>query len=207
MTSDDQPANVRTGPAFSYDVSGVLAPRTAIEGVGSHGSRWVRTTGGFVHRATLTMAPVNPAEVNGRIGAQLLGVIPLAWNSANSFEPGYSPETPRLLHGDAIPELATLQTAFTDVFGHPAVIDLAYRDLTEQHYWFDRFGAPRAAVPGTSNHGFGLAIDFEEVDEPGYYSWGSPANDWLLAHAPRFGFVNPFPVGTWGEDYHFNFVG
>lgn len=82
------------------------------------------------------------------------------------------PETPRLLHGDAIPELATLQTAFTDVFGHPAVIDLAYRDLTEQHYWFDRFGAPRAAVPGTSNHGFGLAIDFEEVDEPGYYSWG-----------------------------------
>jgi LAS superfamily LD-carboxypeptidase LdcB len=50
------------------------------------------------------------------------------------------------------------------------------------------FGAlALAAVPGTSNHGWGLALDLCG----GAQSFGSAQYAWLAAIAPAFGWVNP----------------
>lgn len=56
--------------------------------------------------------------------------------------------------------------------------------------WYQKPGTATAAVPGTSNHGWGGAVDTgQELDgDPGAESIGGPAFFWLLANADRFGF-------------------
>ncbi len=63
-----------------------------------------------------------------------------------------------------------------------------------------------AAVPGTSNHGWGIAVDFCG----GVQSFGTPAYQWMKANAPRFGWVHPSwaePGGSKPEPWHWEFVG
>ncbi|MCS5732333.1 M15 family metallopeptidase [Herbiconiux daphne] len=40
--------------------------------------------------------------------------------------------------------------------------DLAAGTVNTQWYWFEMYGSPRAAVPGTSNHGRALAVDIND---------------------------------------------
>lgn len=208
VTSDDQFANIRTGPGFSHPVAGRYLPHEPVIGSLVDDGPWIRTERGFVNSGTLVVHVSDPATLNGRIPLHLLAPIPLCYNADNHFEPGYTPDTPRYLNGAALAALHRLQRAFRRHFGHFATIDLSYRTYDEQHYWFDKFGSPRAAHPGTSNHGYGLALDFEERDRPGLYSWGAPANRWLLDHQTGYGFDNPYAATLQeGEDYHFNFVG
>jgi LAS superfamily LD-carboxypeptidase LdcB len=61
-----------------------------------------------------------------------------------------------------------------------------------------------AAVPGTSNHGWGRAVDLCG----GIESFGTPQHDWLVANAPRFGWVHPSwaeVTGSRPEPWHFEF--
>ena len=63
-----------------------------------------------------------------------------------------------------------------------------------------------AAVPGTSNHGLGLAVDLCG----GVESFGSPAYRWMQANAPRYGWVHPAwaePGGSRPEPWHWEYVG
>ncbi|WP_446666024.1 SH3 domain-containing protein [Flexivirga sp. B27] len=208
VTTDNMFANIRSGPGFDHRVVGRYAHHELVTGRLVDDGPWVATDRGFVNAGTITVHATDPSTLNGRIPEHLLSPIPLHYNANAHFEPGYSPTTPRYLNGAALAALHRLQRAFRRRFGHFATIDLTYRSYAEQEYWFDKFGRPRAAEPGTSNHGLGLAIDFEEGDGPGIYSWGAPANDWLLTHQASFGFDNPFaPTLQEGEDYHFNFVG
>jgi LAS superfamily LD-carboxypeptidase LdcB len=46
-----------------------------------------------------------------------------------------------------------------------------------------------AAVPGTSRHGLGRAVDFQ--DQQGELTFTSPGYVWLVWHAPRYGFHHP----------------
>lgn len=62
----------------------------------------------------------------------------------------------------------------------------SYRNYSEQVALF-RVKPDLAAVPGTSNHGWGVAVDFT----CGADSYGSPAYLWLKAHAPAFGWTHP----------------
>lgn len=209
VTSDDMFANIRSGPGFAHPIVGRYEHRDRVTGhLIGHGP-WIATDRGFVNGGTITVQGPDPRTLNGRIPAHLLSRIPLRYNADAYFEPGYTPLTPRYLNGSALAALTLLQRAFRQRFGHFATIDLTYRSYDEQAFWYDKFGSPRAAVPGTSNHGLGLAIDFAEGDETGgLYSWGSPCNDWLLTHQAGFGFDNPFaPTLQEGEDFHFNFVG
>ena len=48
-----------------------------------------------------------------------------------------------------------------------------------------------AAVPGTSNHGWGLAVDLCG----GIQNFGTPHYTWMKANAGRFGFLHP----DWAE--------
>ncbi|HWC24520.1 MAG TPA: D-alanyl-D-alanine carboxypeptidase family protein [Flexivirga sp.] len=208
VTTDNQFANIRSGPGFGHRIVGRYACHEQVTGALVDDGPWVRTERGYVNAGTIAIYATNPAALNGCIPLRLLSPIPLCYNASAHFEPGYTPDTPRYLNGSALAALHRLQAAFKRRFGHYATIDLTYRSYDEQQYWHRKFGSPRAAHPGTSNHGYGLAIDFEERDEPWIYSWGAVANRWLLTHQSGFGFDNPYAATLQeGEDYHFNFVG
>lgn len=61
-------------------------------------------------------------------------------------------------------------------------------------YWL-RHGEHTAAVPGTSNHGWGLAVDVRAVDYAGRLMW-------LVYNAHRFGFSAELPSEAWHWRYY-----
>lgn len=71
--------------------------------------------------------------------------------------------------------------------------------------WWRRTGTAAAAVPGTSNHGWGVALDLAA----GVNVLNSPENLWVRANSARFGWVWP----SWAQKYpslepwHYEFVG
>ncbi len=90
------------------------------------------------------------------------------------------------LRSDAAVAIAKLNVAYVQRFGHAMCITDAYRSLAEQI----RVKAQRgsfAAVPGTSEHGWGLAVDLCD----GVASGTTPQYFWLRSNAPRYGFDNP----------------
>lgn len=81
----------------------------------------------------------------------------------------------------------------------------SYRPYAGQVAVFRRTPA-LAAVPGTSRHGLGTAVDLG----CGAQRFGSAAYRWLKANGPRFGFVHPGwaePRGATPEPWHWEFVG
>ena len=54
-------------------------------------------------------------------------------------------------------------------------------------YWWRKAGFASAATPGTSNHGWGRALDFGA----GVNALNSNEQKWMVANAPRFGWVWP----------------
>jgi hypothetical protein len=115
--------------------------------------------------------------------------------------------TPFYLRTDAAAALERLNTAFTAALGHPLDLDLTYRDYDTQVAMRAALGTV-AAVPGTSAHGTGLAIDLPEL--PCSYGWDSPARAWLLRHGPAYGWVQPSwarQSGSNPEYWHYEYRG
>lgn len=63
--------------------------------------------------------------------------------------------------------------------------------------WWQKPNTAMAAVPGTSNHGLGLAIDFS-TDMDGYNAFVA----WLIVNAIRFG----YSAETQSESWHWRYV-
>ncbi|WP_205710834.1 D-alanyl-D-alanine carboxypeptidase family protein [Isoptericola sp. BMS4] len=97
-----------------------------------------------------------------------------------SFAPGES------LRCDAAEQLERLDTAFRARFG-------AHLDIRDSYRSYDSQVAVKAAkgylaaVPGYSNHGWGVAVDLSG----GVQSFGSAQYAWLRENAPAFGWDNP----------------
>jgi D-alanyl-D-alanine carboxypeptidase len=76
-------------------------------------------------------------------------------------------------------------------------IESCYRSYDMQVWWHDWYcsigNCGMAAVPGTSVHGWGRAVDFQ--DQFGELTFDSPGYQWLVANAWRYGFVHP----AWAE--------
>lgn len=70
--------------------------------------------------------------------------------------------------------------------------------------WYQRPLTAAAAVPGTSNHGWALAVDTgtERDGDPGTESIDDRTLDWLLANADRFGFSWELPSEPWHLRYY-----
>ena len=76
--------------------------------------------------------------------------------------------------------------------------------------------AMNVAVPGTSEHQLGLAVDILSTDWNGGTSEGfaeTAAYQWLITHCADYGFIERFPKGktditkiTW-EPWHYRYVG
>lgn len=68
--------------------------------------------------------------------------------------------------------------------------------------WWLKAGVARAGVPGTSNHGWGLAIDTALGDQPANAVGITPQINWMVANAPQMGF-------SWesqSEPWHIRYV-
>ena len=134
-------------------------------------------------------ADTTAAYANGRIPTAVL--CPL------DFAPGH------MLRCDAAKQLSDLSDAYEARFGVPIPITDSYRSYAAQVAV--RIAKPHlAAVPGTSNHGWGLAVDLSSP-----ISSGTTAQYvWLRLHGPDYGWDNPSWArldGSKPEPWHFEF--
>jgi hypothetical protein len=101
------------------------------------------------------------------------------------------------LRADAAVAMAKLNVAYTKRFGNPICFNDAYRSLSEQYAIKARRGG-YAARPGTSEHGWGLAVDLCDGVDQGP---SSPTYAWLRANAPAYGWENPLWARGGGGPY------
>lgn len=136
------------------------------------------------------------------------------WGYSNGQLPGHellqvSPTC--VAERQAAPSLAALLGAAI-MAGVPIRASDCYRDYAGQVYWRDYWCArghcEYAAVPGTSNHGWGRAVD---LGVPGSsMSFDSPTYAWLKANAWKYGWNHPGwaePDGAAPEPWHWEWVG
>lgn len=130
------------------------------------------------------------SEENGHLPASEL--TKLTWNGIS-------------VRKTAAPMLELLNNAFRARFGRDISVTDGYRTFKQQQITKALKGG-LAAVPGTSNHGLGLAVDLGG----GINDYGSPEYQWMLINAGKWGWVNP----TWAqrggskpEPWHWEFVG
>ncbi|MDZ5146361.1 M15 family metallopeptidase [Microbacterium testaceum] len=116
---------------------------------------------------------------NGQIPPNVLGTIP--------WDPQYR------LRSDALQALQAMDAQFVSEFGYHLPINDAYRDYASQVEAKEKYGS-NAATPGTSNHGWAMAIDF---GTPSHNSiaFGDPTFEWLKKNAAAYGWVHP----PWAE--------
>jgi LAS superfamily LD-carboxypeptidase LdcB len=91
-----------------------------------------------------------------------------------------------LLRCDAAVELENLNSAFRATFGRNLDVTDGYRSYAEQLSVAASKGG-LAAVPGTSNHGWGQAVDLSG----GIESFGTAEHAWMVANAGQYGWKLP----------------
>lgn len=110
-----------------------------------------------------------------------------------------------MLRCDAAQAYEAMSTAFAAAFGRRLCITDSYRTFEAQIRLYAAKPA-LAAVPGTSNHGWGLAVDLCG----GVQSFGTAEYAWLAGAARAFGWVNP-PWAQPGrgreEPWHWEYLG
>jgi hypothetical protein len=105
------------------------------------------------------------------------------------------------LRPDAAAAFDKMSQAYKQVFGTNICVTDSYRSYPEQVKVF-RQRPSLAAVPGTSNHGWGLALDLG----CGIQSSRSAQYRWMVANAGRFGWVHPaWAVHDPFEPWHWEF--
>ncbi|MDO8108618.1 M15 family metallopeptidase [Isoptericola sp. b441] len=109
-----------------------------------------------------------------------------------------------MLRGDAAVALTELNSNFKAAFGRNLCLTDAYRTLAVQRRLaYTKPGL--AAMPGTSNHGWGLAIDL-----CGSETGSSSAMAWLHKNGPAYGWDNPAWARPGGsgphEPWHWEYV-
>ncbi len=162
---------------------------------------WVRPSDLAVDSAALPpSSPLARSAVHELEGTYANGAIPVAalcrlpWN----------PEV--LLACAAAADLTALDAAFMARYGRHLPVGGGYRDLAGQVAARAHRGA-MAALPGTSHHGWGEAIDLSLGDFPGGAT--GDAYRWLVAVGPSYGWALPdwaAPGGSKPEPWHLEHV-
>lgn len=109
------------------------------------------------------------------------------------------------LRGDAARAWWRLAARYEREFGEPPCLTDAYRSLaSQQRLYASKPGL--AARPGTSNHGWGVAVDLCG----GVQSFGTREYEWLSVNAEKVGWTNPGWArrsGSRPEPWHWEFTG
>jgi LAS superfamily LD-carboxypeptidase LdcB len=135
------------------------------------------------HRAGWSGRPAGIDGSNGRLSASSLCTI--------NFLPG------ALLQCDAARALEDADAAYHQETGRHLVVTDTYRSYGLQVTTRARKPST-AAVPGTSNHGWGMAIDLD-----------GPSSAWLRENGERYGWVHPTWARSGGarpESWHLEYV-
>lgn len=107
------------------------------------------------------------------------------------------------LRCDAAVAYTKLSDAFQERFGRSLCITDSYRSYPQQVALYAKKPS-LAALPGTSNHGWGLAVDLcGGVDK-----FATAQHAWMKANAARFGWVHPHWAEAGGsrpEPWHWEF--
>lgn len=149
------------------------------------------------------VAPVAGATTGSCAGRAVSGygngALPAAALCPLAYAPG------ELLRADAAAAFNRLTEAAKAAQGVPLCVNDSYRSYAGQvRVYAERPGL--AAVPGTSNHGWGVAVDLCG----GVESFGSAAHRWLAANAGRYGWIHPAwaePGGSLPEAWHWEYTG
>jgi hypothetical protein len=105
------------------------------------------------------------------------------------------------LRPDAAVAFNKMSQAYARTFGRSICITASYRPYADQVRLF-RQEPSFAAVPGTSNHGWGLAVDLG----CGVQNYGSAQYRWMTQHAGAYGWVHPsWAVHNPFEPWHWEF--
>ena len=131
---------------------------------------------------------------NGTIDQRALATMP--WDTEKT-----------LIAAPAVASLNKLNTAFKKEFGQNLTIDLSYRTRSTQNHYWGELGPYIAARPGTSNHGWGTAVDFPETHD---YSFRGKYYKWLKKNSQKFGWVhrkNLEEGSPYAEAWHFEYYG
>jgi hypothetical protein len=149
-----------------------------------------------LHRAAATAV----LAAAGPWGGHSNGNIPLSALTTLSWAPGHR------LRSDAAAAFESLNQAYRARFGTSISITDSYRTLAAQQHLYETKGPGLAAVPGTSNHGWALAVDLGG----GINSFGTAQHVWMVANGPAYGWIHP----TWArqgggreEAWHFEYDG
>lgn len=109
------------------------------------------------------------------------------------------------LHPKAAAALKALNDAYTEHFGYGLILESCYRTYDQQVWAYNCYttgscnNGNKAADPGTSNHGWGLAVDVAMTRYGGY---DSPNYKWLKQYGKDFGFVAGVVSGEpWHIEY------
>ena len=151
-------------------------------------SRASRSRGGDL--ATCSGKPIGGYS-NGNIPPEAL--CPL------KYAPGES------LRSDAAKAFNLMTEAAKQERGTPLCVSDSYRSYSDQVAVY-RQKPGLAATPGTSNHGWGVAVDFCG----GVERFGSAAHEWMRANAGRFGWFHPSWArqgGSKPEAWHWEYGG
>jgi zinc D-Ala-D-Ala carboxypeptidase len=109
-----------------------------------------------------------------------------------------------LLRPDAAAAYLALSDSYEEARGSAPCLTDSYRSLaTQQDLAARKPGL--AARPGTSEHGWGVAVDLGRGVEVAT----SAAHHWMLEHGDTYGWVNPAgarPGGSRPEPWHWEFV-
>lgn len=149
-------------------------------------------------------APPSPEEIAAQLDAWATstegfgnGQIPADALCELSFAPG------ELLRCDADHQIEALNAKYREAFGTDLSVTDSYRSYDSQV----AVKASRgyfAAVPGTSNHGWALALDLGG----GIEAYGTAQYEWMRANAPALGWDNPEWAragGSKNEPWHWEF--
>jgi LAS superfamily LD-carboxypeptidase LdcB/YHS domain-containing protein len=204
---------------------------------GSRYSGWLEKDGKTYYFGSDGIMAVGAVEIDGALhhfsphGVKILLVNP--WNSL----PGdYAVELVNVTDRDRLEtdcaEALERMLADCRAAGYSPFIVSAYRTQEEQDYLYQRKiqryldagwseedarkdAAKEVAVPGTSEHQLGLAVDLIDANY-GYldeHQAQTGTQKWLMAHCHEYGFILRYPVGSTEitgiiyEPWHYRYVG
>jgi hypothetical protein len=108
-----------------------------------------------------------------------------------------------VLRADAAAAFNALSRAYAAAWGRPVCVTDSYRSY-EMQVELKARKPILAATPGTSNHGWGRAVDLCD----GVNEFGTPTYVWMTQNAARFGWYHPSwaePTGSKPEAWHWEF--